>query len=131
MAAPLCAVAGGALNGKHTGHAWIRGTPRRLPEGDVPLRADEVTIAEVLATRLSHGAVGKWASPAGTPGDADKQGFEHASGFSIATRTGRSPIHLYSNGEGWRSYRQDYAAICLRRRRPTHRAERFPAVPST
>src|SRR5687767_15914513 len=47
----VCAPSRAALlTGKHTGHAWIRGNGG-LPEGDVPLRAEEVTIAEVLRER--------------------------------------------------------------------------------
>src|SRR6187200_794893 len=40
----VCAPSRSALmTGKHTGHTWVRGNGA-LPEGDVPLRAEEVTI---------------------------------------------------------------------------------------
>src|SRR5262245_36214041 len=43
----VCAPSRTALmTGLHTGHAWIRGNG--MPGGDVPLRSEDVTIAEVL-----------------------------------------------------------------------------------
>ena len=73
----VCAPSRAALlTGKHTGHAWIRGNGG-LPEGDVPLRAEEVTIAEVLRERgYRTGLVGKWGQgPAGHAGDARQTGI--------------------------------------------------------
>ena len=98
----VCAPSRAALmTGKHTGHAWIRGNGA-LPEGDVPLRADEVTIAEVLRDRGYRTAlIGKWGvGQPGTPGMPDKQGFEHAFGFLDQRHAHRQfTDHLYRNGE--------------------------------
>src|SRR5688572_18893730 len=98
----VCAPSRAALlTGKHTGHAWVRGNGA-LPEGDVPLAADEVTIAEVLKDRGYRTAlVGKWGvGQPGTPGMPDKQGFEHAFGFLDHRHAHRQfTDHLYRNGE--------------------------------
>src|SRR5918994_3672158 len=79
----VCAPSRAALmTGKHTGHAWIRGNGG-LPQGDVPLRAEEVTIAELLRARgYRTGLVGKWGlGQPGTAGMPDKQGFDCSFGF--------------------------------------------------
>ena len=98
----VCAPSRAALlTGKHTGHAWIRGNGG-LPEGDVPLRPEEVTIAEVLRERgYRTGLVGKWGQgQPGTPGMPDKQGFEYAFGFLDQRHAHRQfTDHFYRNGE--------------------------------
>jgi arylsulfatase A-like enzyme len=89
------------MTGKHTGHAWIRGNGG-LPEGDVPLRAEEVTIAELLRERGYRTAlVGKWGlGQPGTPGMPDKQGFDSAFGFLDQRHAHRQfTDHFYRNGE--------------------------------
>ena len=66
----VCAPSRAALlTGMHTGHGWIRGNGG-LPEGDVPLRAEDVTVAEVLRDAGYRTAiVGKWGNgQPGTPG---------------------------------------------------------------
>jgi arylsulfatase A len=98
----VCAPSRAALlTGKHTGHAWIRGNGG-LPEGDVPLRAEEVTIAEVLRDRGYRTAlVGKWGQgQPGTAGMPDKQGFDYAFGFLDQRHAHRQfTDHFYRNGE--------------------------------
>jgi arylsulfatase A len=98
----VCAPSRAALlTGKHTGHAWIRGNGG-LPEGDVPLRAEEVTIAEVLRDRGYRTAlVGKWGQgQPGTPGMPDQQGFGYAFGFLDQRHAHRQfTDHFYRNGE--------------------------------
>jgi len=98
----VCAPSRAALlTGKHTGHAWIRGNGG-LPEGDVPLRAEEVTIGEVLRTRGYRTAViGKWGQgQPGTPGMPDQQGFDYAFGFLDQRHAHRQfTDHFYRNGE--------------------------------
>jgi arylsulfatase A-like enzyme len=89
------------MTGKHTGHAWVRGNGA-LPEGDVPLRAEEVTIAELLRERgYRTGLVGKWGlGQPGTPGMPDKQGFDYAFGFLDQRHAHRHfTDHFYRNGE--------------------------------
>jgi arylsulfatase A len=98
----VCAPSRAALlTGKDTGHAWVRGNGA-LPEGDVPLRAEEVTIAELLRERgYRTGLVGKWGlGQPGTPGMPDKQGFDYAFGFLDQRHAHRQYTdHFYRNGE--------------------------------
>ena len=98
----VCAPSRAALmTGKHTGHTWVRGNGA-LPEGDVPLRAEEVTIAELLRERgYRTGLVGKWGlGQPGTPGMPDKQGFDDAFGFLDQRHAHRQfTDHFYRNGE--------------------------------
>ena len=89
------------LTGKHTGHAWVRGNGG-LPDGDVPLRDEEVTIAELLRARGYRTAlVGKWGvGQPGTPGMPDKQGFDEAFGFLDQRHAHRQfTDHFYRNGQ--------------------------------
>jgi arylsulfatase A len=98
----VCAPSRAALmTGRHTGHAWIRGNGR-LPVGDFPLRADDVTVADVLkAAGYRTAVIGKWGlGQPGTTGMPDRQGFEHAFGFLDHRHAHRQfTDHLYRNGE--------------------------------
>ncbi len=89
------------MTGLHTGHAWIRGNGA-LPEGDTPLRPEDVTIAEVLRDAGYRTAlIGKWGlgEPEST-GRPDRQGFEYAFGFADQRHAHRQfTDHLWRNGE--------------------------------
>ena len=93
----VCAPSRAALmTGMHTGHGWIRGN------GDIPLRHEDVTLAEVLRDRGYRTAViGKWGL--GTPrtsGQPNRQGFEYAFGFLDHRHAHRQYTdHLWRNGE--------------------------------
>jgi arylsulfatase A-like enzyme len=93
----VCAPSRAALmTGLHTGHGWIRGN------GDIPLRPQDVTLAEVLRDRGYRTAViGKWGlGPPGTTGQPDRQGFEYAFGFLDHRHAHRQYTdHLWRNGE--------------------------------
>jgi arylsulfatase A-like enzyme len=93
----VCAPSRAALmTGLHTGHTWIRGN------GDIPLRPEDVTIAEVLRDAGYRTAVvGKWGlGPPGTTGQPDRQGFDHAYGFLDHRHAHRQYTdHLWRNGE--------------------------------
>ena len=84
------------MTGLHTGHAWVRGN------GDIPLRPEDVTIAEILKDAGYRTAViGKWGlgSP-GSTGMPDRQGFDHAFGFLDHRHAHRQYTdHLWRNGE--------------------------------
>ena len=84
------------MTGLHTGHAWIRGN------GDIPLRPEDVTIAEVLrAAGYRTAVIGNpgFGTP-GTPAMPDRQGFDHASGFHHHRHAHRQYTdHLWRNGE--------------------------------
>jgi arylsulfatase A len=83
------------MTGLHTGHAWIRGN------GDIPLRDEDVTIANVLkAAGYRTAVIGKWGLGApDTSGQPDRQGFEHAFGFLDHRHAHRQYTdHLWRNG---------------------------------
>ena len=89
------------MTGMHTGHGWIRGNGA-LPEGDTPLRPEEVTIAEVLRDAGYRTAlIGKWGlGQPGTNGEPNRQGFEYAFGPSDQRHAHRQfTDHLWRNGQ--------------------------------
>ncbi|NUM52230.1 MAG: arylsulfatase [Candidatus Hydrogenedentes bacterium] len=65
------------MTGLHTGHCWIRGNAR------VPLRPDDVTVAELLkGAGYSTGLIGKWGlGNEDTTGTPNKQGFDYFFGY--------------------------------------------------
>ncbi len=75
---------GALMTGKHTGHAWIRDN-REIgnPDANVPLRADEVTVAELLKSAgYTTGAFGKWGlGGIRTEGSTLNQGFDQFYGY--------------------------------------------------
>jgi arylsulfatase A-like enzyme len=75
------------MTGLHTGHSRVRGNggwegPERKPVS-VPLRDEDVTVAEILKTAgYATGVTGKWGlGQAGTSGIPNKQGFDEWLGF--------------------------------------------------
>ncbi|MBK7406029.1 MAG: arylsulfatase [Phycisphaerales bacterium] len=94
------------LTGRHTGHAVIRGNKEvggwgpEDPEGQWPLPASEVTIAEVLKARgYATGAFGKWGlGGPGSEGHPCFQGFDHFYGY-LCQRVAHNyyPTHLWRN----------------------------------
>jgi arylsulfatase A-like enzyme len=92
----VCAPSRAALmTGVHTGHGWIRGN------GDIPLRPEDVTIAEMLrGAGYRTATIGKWGlGPPGTTGQPDRQGFDHAFGFLDHRHAHRQfTDHLWRNG---------------------------------
>lgn len=93
----VCAPSRTALmTGLHTGHAWIRGN------GEIALRLEDVTIAEVLrAAGYRTAVVGKWGlGVAGSTGQPDKQGFDYSFGFLDHRHAHRQYTdHLWRNGK--------------------------------
>ena len=84
------------MTGLHTGHAWVRGN------GDIPLRPEDVTIAEVLrGVGYRTAVIGKWGlGTPGTTGQPDRQGFDYAFGFLDHRHAHRQYTdHLWRNGE--------------------------------
>jgi arylsulfatase A-like enzyme len=108
----VCAPSRAALmTGMHTGHGWIRGNGA-LPEGDTPLRPEDVTIAEVLRDAGYRTAlIGKWGNgQPGTTGQPIRQGFEYAFGFSDQRHAHRQfTDNLWRNGERVAVDQKDYA----------------------
>jgi arylsulfatase A len=93
----VCAPSRAALmTGLHTGHGWIRGN------GEIPLRPEDVTVAELLRKSGYRTAViGKWGlGTPGTTGEPVKKGFEHSFGFLDHRHAHRQYTdHLWRNGQ--------------------------------
>lgn len=100
--APLCAPSRCALlTGRHAGHGWIRDNKELEPEGQEPLRAEEVTLAELLRSRgYATACIGKWGL--GGPksvGEPNAQGFDHFFGFLCQRRAhDHYPTYLWRDG---------------------------------
>lgn len=65
------------MTGLHTGHTLVRGNAR------VPLRPEDVTVAEILRDAGYHtGLIGKWGlGEPGTTGIPNRQGFDYFFGY--------------------------------------------------
>jgi arylsulfatase len=98
---PVCAPSRCVLmTGKHAGHAAIRDNRERPPEGQEPLPADEVTIAELLKAKgYATGMIGKWGLGAhDTTGGPLKQGFDSFLGYICQAKAhNHYPISLWKN----------------------------------
>jgi len=72
------------MTGQHTGHTPIRGNKEYYPEGQHPLPAKALTIAEILKrSGYATGAFGKWGlGYPGSEGDPINQGFDEFYGYN-------------------------------------------------
>lgn len=99
--ATVCAPSRSALmTGLHTGHTFIRGNKEWKPEGQWPLKADALTIAELLKQAgYVTGAFGKWGlGYPGSEGDPNKQGFDEFFGYNCQRMAHNYyPGHLWDN----------------------------------
>ncbi|NCB07387.1 MAG: arylsulfatase [Bacteroidia bacterium] len=86
------------MTGQHTGHTPIRGNKGWEPEGQWPMKADAVTIAEMLKQAgYATGAFGKWGLGfVETEGSPTKQGFDEFYGYNC-----QSLAHNYYPGHLW------------------------------
>jgi arylsulfatase A-like enzyme len=90
------------MTGLHTGHTPIRGNIGWEPEGNWPLKAESVTIPELLKTKgYVTGAFGKWGlGYIGTEGDPNLQGFDEFYGYNCQSLAHNYyPDHLWHNSE--------------------------------
>lgn len=88
------------MTGLHTGHTPIRGNFEIRPEGQSPLPAETVTIAEVLKKEgYVTGAFGKWGLGfPGSEGDPVNQGFDSFFGYNCQRIAHNYyPYHLWEN----------------------------------
>ena len=71
------------MTGQHTGHTTVRGNASAIGKGRIPLKASDVTVAEVLRPAgYTTGIIGKWGlGEPGTAGVPNKQGFDHWFGY--------------------------------------------------
>ncbi|MBL8814810.1 MAG: arylsulfatase [Planctomyces sp.] len=72
------------MTGKDPGHAWVRNNSEMQPEGQKPIPASEVTIAEILQKHgYATGGFGKWGlGGPGTDGEPLAQGFDTFFGYN-------------------------------------------------
>jgi arylsulfatase A len=101
--ATVCAPSRSALmTGQHTGHTFIRGNKEWKPEGQYPLEAQAVTLAEALQqVGYVTGAFGKWGlGYPGSEGDPNNQGFDEFYGYNCQRIAHHYyPYHLWHNQE--------------------------------
>ncbi|MDE2995116.1 MAG: arylsulfatase [Bacteroidota bacterium] len=106
---PVCAPSRGTLlTGKHTGTAYVRdnfevgGWGPDEPEGQLPLKDAEITIAEMLKPAgYATGFVGKWGlGGPDSEGHPNNQGFDRFYGY-LCQRVAHNyyPTHLWSDSE--------------------------------
>ncbi|MFV0505733.1 MAG: arylsulfatase [Bacteroidales bacterium] len=90
------------MTGLHTGHSYIRGNQEHKPEGQAPIPANTLTMAEILQQNgYATGAFGKWGlGYPGSEGDPNNQGFDEFYGYNCQ-RIGHNyyPYHLWHNQE--------------------------------
>ncbi len=88
------------MTGRHPGHAWVRSNREVRPEGQTPIPATEVTIAELLQKDgYATGAFGKWGlGPPGSEGGPLKQGFDRFYGYNCQRHAhSYYPSYLWDN----------------------------------
>lgn len=88
------------MTGQHTGHTPIRGNKEWQPEGQWPMKAEAVTVAEILKQAgYTTGAFGKWGLGfVGTEGDPNQQGFDEFYGYNCQRLAHNYyPGHLWDN----------------------------------
>jgi arylsulfatase A-like enzyme len=89
------------MTGLHTGHTPIRSNKGWEPEGQWPLPANSITVAEMLKSKgYSTGAYGKWGlGYIDTEGDPNSQGFDEFFGYNC-----QSLAHNYYPGHLWHNH---------------------------
>lgn len=90
------------MTGLHSGHAPVRGNWEIQPEGQLPLPASTVTVAQVLKTAGYATAVaGKWGMGMfDTTGSPLKKGFDHFFGYNCQRHAhSYFPTYLYRDDQ--------------------------------
>jgi len=100
---PVCAPSRSCLmTGTHTGHTPIRGNASRATGDRVPLKPEDLTVAEVLKTAgYTTGMIGKWGlGEPETTGLPNRQGFDYWFGYLNQHRAHNYyPDYLWRNEE--------------------------------
>lgn len=98
---PVCAPARCTLmTGKHGGHTTSRNNREQKPEGQFPIRADDVTVAELLKAKgYATAAIGKWGlGMFDTTGSPLKHGFDLFFGYNCQRHAHTHyPTYIYRN----------------------------------
>ena len=110
------------MTGRHMGHATSRNNVqfKKGQEGQFPLRASDVTVAELLKKAgYTTGAMGKWGlGMFDTTGSPLRHGFDHFFGYNCQAHAhSHYPTHIYrndlridlpdNNGKTGKQYTQD------------------------
>ncbi len=88
------------MTGKHTGHTSIQGNFEMMHEGQLPIKEEEFTIAELFKIAgYKTGGFGKWGLGfIGSEGDPNKQGFDNFYGYNCQRQSHNYfPTHLWDN----------------------------------
>ncbi|MGV8877733.1 MAG: arylsulfatase [Sphingobacteriaceae bacterium] len=88
------------MTGKHTGHTSVQGNFEIEPEGQLPIRKEEFTLAELFKSAgYKTGGFGKWGlGYPGSEGDPNKQGFDNFFGYNCQRQSHNYfPNHLWGN----------------------------------
>ncbi len=88
------------MTGKHPGHAYIRSNKGTPPEGQEPIPANEVTLAELMhAQGYVTGAFGKWGlGGPGSTGEPLRQGVDRFFGYNCQSHAhSYYPSYLWSD----------------------------------
>jgi arylsulfatase A-like enzyme len=98
---PVCATSRCVLmTGKHPGHAYIRSNKATPPEGQEPIPASEITIAELMQSQgYTTGAFGKWGlGGPGSAGEPLRQGVDRFFGYNCQSHAhSYYPSYLWSD----------------------------------
>jgi arylsulfatase A-like enzyme len=89
------------MTGLHSGHAPVRGNWEIQPEGQLPLPAGTVTVAQILKSAgYATAVMGKWGMGMfDTTGSPLKQGFDHQFGYNCQRHAhSYFPTFLYRDG---------------------------------
>ncbi|MBL69922.1 MAG: N-acetylgalactosamine-6-sulfatase [Verrucomicrobiales bacterium] len=108
------------MTGLHTGHTYIRGNK------NIPLRAKDITIAEVLRqARYKTIALGKWGlGLENTTGEPFKKGFEHWAGFTTQEHADNYyPQFLWRFEPGFKGVNAFHGMVPIYRNREGRRVE--------
>jgi len=90
------------LTGLHTGHTYIRGNHEIMPEGQMPLSDERLTLGQMMQKAgYVTGAFGKWGlGMPGTTGDPNKQGFDLFFGYMCQRQAHRYyPEYIWENDQ--------------------------------
>jgi arylsulfatase A-like enzyme len=99
----VCAPARSSLlTGQHTGHTYIRGNHEIMPEGQMPISDERITLGQMMQNAgYVTGAFGKWGlGMPGTTGDPNHHGFDLFFGYMCQRQAHRYyPEYIWENDQ--------------------------------